>query len=790
MTKPIAQPAFHVWSRAGFGAELVRLTPHNDRGTSAGKKPVLRDWQSRAVTAADIDSWAREGGNVGLRTRLYPAIDIDVDDPAIADACERVATEVLGATARRTRSNSARRALLYRLKGDPMPKTALRIQIPDGTLAKVEVLGDGQQLAVAGIHPSGAPNEWPLGQPLAASLAVLSSEGRDRYLSTLADALRALGCTVGAPPVVRTVPAAVSAPSSGARTWEQDLPVTEEALRRIDPDCSYDDWIRVGMALHAKDSGPNGLDAWDSWSSGGDKYCGREKLESKWSTFRSGSGTGYGSLLSLAGVSGSVRALTGGRSRGPAALDPQPDTEVWIPHEGPATASEPEAIPEVSPPTEWLDAPHEDRSTPSSLEEVNLQYFVIDEGGHHFVATERRAGPRTRRVIVRYTFAEFKSRFANKSIWLKYSEKPVNLAKTWLTWENRRQYLGGVVFDPAGQVGGDAYNLWRGWPIQPAPGSWSILQDHLYEVLCSKDDDHYRYVFGWLAQMVQRPTEPGRVALVFRGVEGSGKSLFGDALRRMFGQHALAVATPRAVTGNFNAHLRDLVLLVANEAVFAGDRASFGVLKSLLTDETIFLEQKGIDGFEVRNMLHVFMTTNAEWAVPVTLTDRRFAVFDVPGKRTPAYYARLAGAVDNNAAIAAMLHDLLSHELADYEPQGIPRTDARQDQALRSLEGPAAWIVHVLTTGSLGLSRTDDWQEHISTQDLQTSVETWARNGRHRQDVTPIALGRFLARFFRPRKLFTRGTQTRGWAIGPLEDARKAVADGLRLPVSAFGSDE
>lgn len=42
-----------------------------------------------------------------------------------------------------------------------------------------------------------------------------------------------------------------------------------DALRAIDPDCSYDEWLRVGMAL--KQEGAT-CDTWDTWSSGGSKY--------------------------------------------------------------------------------------------------------------------------------------------------------------------------------------------------------------------------------------------------------------------------------------------------------------------------------------------------------------------------------------------------------------------------------------------------------------------------------------------------------------------------------------
>lgn len=73
-----------------------------------------------------------------------------------------------------------------------------------------------------------------------------------------------------------------------------------ERLLARDPDCAYDEWVRVGMALHhASHGAAEMLDLWDEWSSGGGKYPGREDLEAKWASFRREKGQ---PKASLAGV--------------------------------------------------------------------------------------------------------------------------------------------------------------------------------------------------------------------------------------------------------------------------------------------------------------------------------------------------------------------------------------------------------------------------------------------------------------------------------------------------------
>lgn len=57
-------------------------------------------------------------------------------------------------------------------------------------------------------------------------------------------------------------------------------------LARRDPDCGYDEWLRIGMALHHESEGSDeGLGIWDEFSAPSDKYPGLEALRSHWQSF-------------------------------------------------------------------------------------------------------------------------------------------------------------------------------------------------------------------------------------------------------------------------------------------------------------------------------------------------------------------------------------------------------------------------------------------------------------------------------------------------------------------------
>ena len=91
---------------------------------------------------------------------------------------------------------------------------------------------------------------------------------------------------------------------------------------------------------------------------------------------------------------------------------------------------------------------------------------------------------------------------------------------------------------------------------------------------------------------MQAPVLRGEVALVFRGKEGVGKGIVGRLFCRLLGQHGMQIVDATHFVGRFNAHLRDRIVLFADEAFFAGDKQNEGVLKGLITEPYLAIEGK------------------------------------------------------------------------------------------------------------------------------------------------------------------------------------------------------
>lgn len=86
----------------------------------------------------------------------------------------------------------------------------------------------------------------------------------------------------------------------------------DSALGSINPDCGYDSWFRIGMALKSWNA-TQGLGLWDNWSSKGAKYKEGE-CQAKWDSFKTDGGITVASLFDMAVKNGwraeTLKAMT------------------------------------------------------------------------------------------------------------------------------------------------------------------------------------------------------------------------------------------------------------------------------------------------------------------------------------------------------------------------------------------------------------------------------------------------------------------------------------------------
>jgi hypothetical protein len=225
-----------------------------------------------------------------------------------------------------------------------------------------------------------------------------------------------------------------------------------------------------------------------------------------------------------------------------------------------------------------------------------------------------------------------------------------------------------------------------------------------------------------MAYHVQHPNEQGHSCVVVFGEKGVGKNIFAETFSKLWGAHGITVNDQKRVTGNFNNHLRDKCVLVADEAFFAGDPRQDRVLKSLVTSDTITIEAKGVDTVIVPNLLRVIILGNDRHLVRATYDEGRYFVLECGGtqRNNQEYFAPLRQQLEQNggAGYSALLYHLLQLDVMGFNVRKPPHTVALKEQIAHSTEGALDVVREMLSCGQIPGTVKDDGSIAVNLNQL------------------------------------------------------------------------
>jgi hypothetical protein len=310
------------------------------------------------------------------------------------------------------------------------------------------------------------------------------------------------------------------------------------------------------------------------------------------------------------------------------------------------------------------------------------------------------------------------------------------LFKAWFESHEKRTFNHGITFDPSGAVS-EKYNLFGGYAVEEdRKASWERLKRHLLLNICGGNVAHMLWTISWLAQMLQEPHKRPGSALVIRGGKGCGKSTLGIILSKIFGKHATTISDREHLTGRFNLHLAEAILVVAEEAVWAKDHRAAGNLKTRITSLTQTAEGKGTNAIsDCPNHNHIIFLSNEANIFPATEDERRAMALDALQPAHPkspeheAYFSALYAEIAEGAA-AALLHDLMRFDFSRVDLRRPPDTELLRKQIAANLEDDQLWLVDAVESGAFEdhdgnkLVEVADWgtkEARIPANDLYKS---------------------------------------------------------------------
>ncbi len=386
---------------------------------------------------------------------------------------------------------------------------------------------------------------------------------------------------------------------------------------------------------------------------------------------------------------------------------------------------------------------------------VNEEYALVTAGGGVRILWETK-GHKEEDKVEHLSLEAFHHKLANKLMDL--GEKKVPVSRMWMKDLSRREY-DGIIFAP-NYKNPKFFNVWQGFavdlpigrPRDEAALSLEYFLEHIKENVCGGDEGLTRWFLGFFAHMIQFPEKKPRVAVALRGKKGVGKNVITECIKLLLGNHYLLASNSRYLSGNFNSHMENKLLLVLDEAYWSGDKQAEGILKDLITGSTQQIERKGCEPYTITNLIRVMIFGNEEWIVPATEDERRYAVFEMGNARIrddKFFGVILDGMRDHGGA------QLLFKYLTDFDLTGVnvnyaPETEALIAQKEQTLDPFKAWWLSCLRAGHVVGSSLDEWplevsksvfrdafQVEVESQNIRTRLPNSTRIGRMFNEIAP-----------------------------------------------------
>lgn len=493
---------------------------------------------------------------------------------------------------------------------------------------------------------------------------------------------------------------------------EDQIPLEKVAklLDSINPDdLTYEEWVRIGQAVHSQHADDDGLNAWNLWSARGVRYEDGE-CHTRWKKFKSNGPVRMATLLYIAQNKGVAAKLQSG------------------------------------------DIDADEGMLMDLVDEYNRKYAVVLSGEKTKILRKTISPKYGQATYPTFVIEGIRHLMCNDTIEIldeKGKPKIKQKFDIWMASTRRRTFHGTVMFPEGPHVirsGDDIYlNTWAGFAVEPIPGDWDLLKAHILNCLCSSNVEHYTWFMDWLADMIQDPANPKGCAIVLGGIEGAGKGTVANILVDIMGVHAAVVSNTKHLTSQYNSMITDAVFLFADEVVYAGNHEAANSMKAMVTERTLVREKKFGDQGSVPNHLHIIMSTNNDWKIAAGPESRRYFVLQVlPNVANDVQYFNAIKQQMANGGYSAMLHELQGREITSnlrYAPVTEELKKQRTLMSVHSLQETfPAWVAHAIDLGSLFVHDMDgdmendigDWPSKVSKPDIYNVYVDWSRKNKSR----------------------------------------------------------
>jgi len=414
------------------------------------------------------------------------------------------------------------------------------------------------------------------------------------------------------------------------------------------------------------------------------------------------------------------------------------------------------------------------------IEEWNSRYAQIMHGGRACVLSEEANGDFS--LAKAGEFHDFKSHIRIEHAAPNGQVKTVPASKIWYQHPRVRLYDKLVVKPDSDYVRRNEYNAWRGYGVSRVDDeSISIepILDHIRNIICAGNEEHYVWLMSWIAQMYQAPTEKPGTAIMLYGMQGCGKTIISELLQKLWHRnHVVPANTPQQFLGRFNSHLEYAILIACEEAVWAGSSKDTDRLKDIITGKRLMLEPKGRDMLYCKNNLRIFGTTNREFSVPAGIGERRWFVIDCDNKYADCvndpgrvgYFKSLFKLIDDKRVLGRFLDFVLKYDYSSVNLTSAPKTEALARSQSHNLDPVPRWVYDCLASHSFVGGEFSGWPGQVSTTDLYDAFLNYANKAKLRYPGSLVTFGKVIRQYgFIKKRCMHNGDRGYVYTVPPFD---------------------
>lgn len=269
-----------------------------------------------------------------------------------------------------------------------------------------------------------------------------------------------------------------------------------------------------------------------------------------------------------------------------------------------------------------------------------------------------------------------------------------------------------LVFEPGVDVQAPQINMFSGLELEPVPCTEDDVRPmlRLLRHLCSESqtpaddvDAIMHWVLCWQAVPLQRLGTKMQTAIVMHGAQGTGKNLYWDMWRDLFGEYGVTVGQTE-LEDKFNGWISRKMAILGDEVVSRQEMYhNKNRLKMVVTQQ---------DKFPIRdiqqatrwesNHANVVFLSNESQPLALEERDRRFLVVYTPLEADAELYESVRDFKRNGGA-AKWLHYLQNYPVDGFDAHTKPLMTRAKEDLIEAGWKPAVRFVHEWMEGLLEL---------------------------------------------------------------------------------------